>query len=63
LVMSGLKSSSILDSIRVVTSHASKETSPFRLVSDYDTDNVSKKVVRIIFSYTEYVNRTVWFKA
>jgi UDP-N-acetylglucosamine 2-epimerase (non-hydrolysing) len=34
----------------------------FRLVPDYDTDNVSKKVLRIILSYTDYINRTVWKK-
>ena len=34
----------------------------FKLIHDYDTDNVSKKVLRIIMSYTDYVNRTVWYK-
>ena len=32
------------------------------LVGDYDVDNVSKKVIRIILSYTDYINRTVWHK-
>ncbi len=62
LVMSGLDPANILDAIRVVIAQASKAKRPFGLVGDYDTENVSKKVVRIVFSYTDYINRTVWFK-
>ena len=33
-----------------------------KIEKDYDVDNVSKKVLRIILSYTDYINRTVWHK-
>jgi UDP-N-acetylglucosamine 2-epimerase len=62
LVMSGLKKSNVLDAINLVVSQYADKKQPMRTVQDYDTDNVSKKVVRIILSYTDYVNRTVWKK-
>ena len=62
LVMSGLKADRVLQSIDIVTSQHSHSDRQFRLVRDYDTFNVSKKVLRIIMSYTDYVNRTIWFK-
>ena len=57
LIMTGLESETILDSIKVVTS----ERMP--VVKDYDADKVAQKVVRIILSYTGYINRTVWKKS
>jgi UDP-N-acetylglucosamine 2-epimerase (non-hydrolysing) len=62
LIMCGLKAGRVLESIEVATAHYANANRPFNIVSDYDTENVSKKVVRIIMSYTDYVNRTVWFK-
>ena len=60
LIMSGLKSKRIIESIEVITKQ-SKIKSP-KIVKDYDLENVSIKVVRIILSYIDYVNRTVWKK-
>lgn len=62
LIMSGLQPETVLKSIEVAVAHYAGGGRPFRLLPDYDTDNVSRKVLRIILSYTEYVNRTVWFK-
>ena len=62
LIMCGLKAQRVMESIDIVTSNYSRTHRHFRLVQDYDTDNVSKKVLRIIMSYTDYVNQTVWHK-
>ena len=59
LVMSGLKRQNVLDAIRIVTSQFT-EKGPAAPVSDYESDRVSCKVIRIILSYTDYVKRTVW---
>jgi UDP-N-acetylglucosamine 2-epimerase (non-hydrolysing) len=62
LIMCGLKPERVIESIDIVTSQYARGSRQFRLVQDYDTENVSKKVLRIIMSYTDYVNRTVWNK-
>jgi len=60
LIMSGLKKEDVINSIDVVTSQFFDPSNKFRLIGDYDVDNVSKKVTRIILSYIDYINRTVW---
>jgi len=62
LIMCGLKKEQVLEAIKVTRAQNPEGTHPFRIVQDYDIDNVSKKVLRIILSYTDYVNRTVWYK-
>ncbi len=62
LIMCGLKADRVIKSIDVVTTQSSKSIRQFKLIHDYDTNNVSKKVLRIILSYTDYINRTVWYK-
>jgi UDP-N-acetylglucosamine 2-epimerase (non-hydrolysing) len=62
LIMCGLKADRVMEAIGIVTAQHSQEERQFRLVYDYDVDNVSKKVLRIILSYIDYINRTVWFK-
>lgn len=62
LIMSGLESKSVLKSIEVVTSQFNESNLSLKIIDDYNTDNVSIKVLRIILSYTDYVNRNVWKK-
>jgi len=56
VIMSGLDRECVLDSIKVVTDQNIR----MRVVQDYDNDILAAKVVRIILSYTGYINRTVW---
>lgn len=61
LIMCGLDPRRVLESIDVVVSQAKGGRRP-RLAADYDADDVSAKVLRVVLSYTDYVNRTVWRK-
>lgn len=63
LIMSGLKRNSVMDAVRVVTSQHSREQRKVPLVPDYQGGPVSLQVVRVVLSYTDYINRTVWSKA
>jgi UDP-N-acetylglucosamine 2-epimerase (non-hydrolysing) len=62
LIMTGLIATRIIESIEIVTSHFKENNNAIRTIPDYEADNVSKKVLRIILSYTDYINRTVWYK-
>jgi len=62
VIMAGLKAPAVSDAIEVSVAHFKGNGRPFKLVPDYDADNVSRKVLRIILSYTDYINRTVWFR-
>lgn len=61
LIMTGLKPDNVIKAIEVTRNHF-KEDIPFEVVDDYAVESVSKKVVKIILSYTGYINRTVWRK-
>jgi len=62
LIMTGLNKERILESIDVVKEHFYENPNMITVIQDYDTINVSKKVLRIILSYTDYINRTIWHK-
>ena len=62
VIMSGLNKNRVIEAVEVATAHNVKDNRFIKPVSDYKADNVSKKILRIILSYTDYVNRTVWHK-
>lgn len=62
VMMVGLKAERALQALDVLEKQSRGEERSLRLVSDYSMPNVSEKVVRIILSYTDYVNRVVWKK-
>jgi UDP-N-acetylglucosamine 2-epimerase len=62
LIMSGLTRERVLEAVRVVTSQHDRTRRLFPVVKDYEGGPVSKQVVRVVLSYIDYVNRTVWYK-
>lgn len=62
LIMSGLKADSVLNAVKVITSQHEGERRLIPVVPDYEGGPVSLQVVRVVLSYTDYINRTVWRK-
>ena len=62
VMMVGLEIERIHQAIIVLENHLNDQNYPIRSVADYDAPNVSDKIIRIIHSYTDYVNRVVWSK-
>ncbi len=60
LIMSDMDAKSVLDAIKVSVSIDKADAK--NIPDDYNVDNVSSKVLKIIYSYTNYINRTVWKK-
>lgn len=62
LIMSGLKKERVLDAVKVIVGQHDRRTVATQTVADYEGGAVSKKVLRTVLSYTDYINRTVWGK-
>ena len=60
LIMSGTQPAVVVDAVKVATERYARAGRTWGMAADYDVDDVASKVVNIIFSYTGYVNRTVW---
>ena len=62
VMMVGLSPERILQGMTQLQQQKIGKERNYRLVSDYSMPNVSEKMVRIILSYTDYINRVVWSK-
>ena len=62
VMMVGLGVERVMQGLQILESQPTGEQRLLRQVSDYSMPNVADKVVRIIHSYTDYVNRVVWKK-
>ncbi|QKI89768.1 non-hydrolyzing UDP-N-acetylglucosamine 2-epimerase [Thiomicrorhabdus xiamenensis] len=60
VIMTGLHKDRIMQSLAVIDSQPRDDERLIRQVYDYSMPNVSDKIVRIVHSYTDYVNRVVW---
>jgi UDP-N-acetylglucosamine 2-epimerase (non-hydrolysing) len=62
VMMVGLNFERVLQGLEILAQQPRGDDRLLRYVSDYSMPNVSDKIVRIIHSYTDYVNRVVWKK-
>lgn len=62
VMMVGLESKNVMRGLEILDNQLRDPKRNIFMVSDYEKPNVSEKVVRIIHSYTDYVNRVVWKK-
>jgi UDP-N-acetyl-L-fucosamine synthase len=63
LIMSGLKKDRVLDAIDVIVKQHKKDSRVVSAVPDYESSSsVSKQILRVVMSYIDYINRTVWSK-
>jgi len=60
VMMVGLNSERVIQGLDLLFSQKIGSKRNFRLVADYNIENVSDKIVRIILSYTDYIKRIVW---
>ena len=62
VILTGLNILRIKQSLKIISDQENHNERLLNVVKDYETKNVSEKIVRIIHSYTDYVNRVIWKK-
>ena len=62
VMLVGLNLKNIINGIKILANQKRGKKRDLKIVKEYDVDNVSEKILRIILSYIDYVNRIVWKK-
>ena len=62
LIMSGLSKERVIESISIIINHHNKDQRQFSIIEGYEDINISKKILRIVLSYINYINLNVWKK-
>ena len=62
LIMSGLKKTNIIDAVKISISKGNKKYIDNYLINEYKNEFVSKQIIKIIYSYIDYVNTYIWHK-
>ena len=62
VIMSGIERERVIEAVNIIVKQFINNPKSTRIINDYNVENVSIKVLRIILSYIDFVNRTVWKK-
>ena len=62
LIMSGLKKNKVINAINTIIQQREEGSNILKIVPDYQNPQVSQQIVRIVLSYVDFINRTVWSK-
>tara|TARA_B100000945_G_C20348944_1_gene581250 strand:- start:810 stop:1271 length:462 start_codon:yes stop_codon:yes gene_type:complete len=60
VMMTGVNIDRIFQALEVLSSQKRDQNRSLKLVADYNVDNVSEKVIRVIISYTDFVKKNIW---
>lgn len=61
-IMSFHKKEYVLNAVRIIISHHANKIGDFNICEDYNGGKVSKKVLRIVHSYVDFINKNIWHK-
>lgn len=62
VIMSGIERERVIEAVNIIVNQFIENPESTKIINDYNVDNVSIKVLRIILSYIDFVNRTIWKK-